>query len=372
MEVAEGSVRIEVPTETDGAAEAVGDGVFYNPTQRLNRDITVAVLRAYGEREPRASSYLDGMTASGIRAIRAARAGYAVTAVDTDPAATALAAANARRNDVAVDVRTADVNTVLHAGVFDVTDIDPFGSPIGHLDAAVVGTRNLLCVTATDTAPLCGAHQAAGIRRYAAVPQNTTYHREMGLRILVGAIVRTAARYDVAAVPILAHATRHYVRVYTELERSASAADEAVAALGWVEHCPECLFRTHAHGMVPAGHTRCPHCDSDQLLTAGPLHLERTTDPSFAAAVTAAVDPADATAAEAEQLLGQLAAELPRPTHYDQHRLCHRWTRSAPRMDPFLEALATAGFAVSRTHYGGTTFKTDADVAEIEAVTAGV
>ena len=372
MEVAEGCVRIEVPAETDGAAEAVGDGVFYNPTQRLNRDITVAVLQAYGTREPRASSYLDGMTASGIRAVRAARAGYAATAVDIDPDATALAAANAQRNDLEVDVRTADVNAVLHTDVFDVTDIDPFGSPVGYLDAAVVGTRNLLCVTATDTAPLCGAHQAAGIRRYGAVPQNTTYHREMGLRVLVGAIVRTAARYDVAAVPILAHATRHYVRVYTELDRSASAADRAVGALGWIDHCPECLFRTHTYGMVPDGRSRCPHCDSDQLLTAGPLFLGPTTEPAFAAAVAAAIDPTAVTADEAGRLLDQLASELPRPTHYDQHRLCHRWSRSAPPMTPFLEALAAAGFAVSRTHYGGTTFKTDASVAEIEAVTAGV
>jgi tRNA (guanine26-N2/guanine27-N2)-dimethyltransferase len=34
-------------------------------------------------------------------------------------------------------------------------------------------------------------------------------------------------------------------------------------------------------------------------------------------------------------------------------------------MDDFLEALRAAGHETSRTHFGGTTFKTDADVAEI-------
>jgi len=38
-------------------------------------------------------------------------------------------------------------------------------------------------------------------------------------------------------------------------------------------------------------------------------------------------------------------------------------------MDEFLESLSEAGYRASRTHYGGTTFKTDADVTEIrEAV----
>jgi tRNA (guanine26-N2/guanine27-N2)-dimethyltransferase len=36
-------------------------------------------------------------------------------------------------------------------------------------------------------------------------------------------------------------------------------------------------------------------------------------------------------------------------------------------MDEFLETLREAGYAASRTHYGGTTFKTDATRAEIGA-----
>jgi tRNA (guanine26-N2/guanine27-N2)-dimethyltransferase len=38
-------------------------------------------------------------------------------------------------------------------------------------------------------------------------------------------------------------------------------------------------------------------------------------------------------------------------------------------MEEFLGALRAAGYAASRTHYGGTTFKTDADVTEIRAAT---
>jgi tRNA (guanine26-N2/guanine27-N2)-dimethyltransferase len=38
-------------------------------------------------------------------------------------------------------------------------------------------------------------------------------------------------------------------------------------------------------------------------------------------------------------------------------------------MDEFLDALRDAGYSASRTHYGGTTLKTDADVTAIRETT---
>jgi tRNA (guanine26-N2/guanine27-N2)-dimethyltransferase len=38
-------------------------------------------------------------------------------------------------------------------------------------------------------------------------------------------------------------------------------------------------------------------------------------------------------------------------------------------MDDFLEKLRAAGYEASRAHYGGTTFKTDADVAAVREAT---
>ena len=76
------------------------------------------------------------------------------------------------------------------------------------------------------------------------------------------------------------------------------------------------------------------------------------------------------TAETARALCGTLAEELDTPTHYDQHRLCKRWSRGAEAMDTFIKKLRDAGFAASRTHYGGTTVKTNADVEEIREATA--
>ncbi|GGL28428.1 tRNA (guanine(10)-N(2))-dimethyltransferase [Halarchaeum grantii] len=367
MEVTEGAVTVDV---SEQSGEAIEDAVFFNPEQELNRDLTVAALRAYREREPRAETYLDAMAASGIRGVRAANDGWTATLVDRDPDAVALAEANLARNDCEGDVRHDDANAVLWdpQRAFDVVDLDPFGTPAPFLDAAFANTRDLVCVTATDTAPLCGAHLKSGIRKYQTVPRNTEYHAEVGVRVLLSAMARSAARFDVGITPVLTHATRHYVRTYVDLTHAASAANDAVDALGHVHHCPECLWRTHEYGLRADRPDACPNCDGTNLLTAGPLWLEATREDAFLERVRGQLSDDMATKETADGLLTDLREELDTPTHYDQHKLYGRWGEPAVGMDEFLGALRDAGHAASRTHYGGTTFKTDADVAEIRDV----
>ena len=366
MRVAEGGVEIAAPEQPEAGA---GDAVFFNPVQELNRDLTVAVLRAYREREDRATSYLDATAATGIRGVRAAADGWDVTCCDVDPDAVALCEANLKRNALEGSVVERDVNALLHEDVFDVVDLDPFGTPIPFADAAIQGTRDLLCVTATDTAPLCGAHFMPGVRRYSTVPRNTEYHAEMGVRVLLSALVRTAARYDVALRPLCTHATKHYVRTYLELEHSAGAANDAIEDLGYVHHCEHCLYREAESGLLPDAPDWCPECD-EGVQTAGPIWLGETADADFLARVADHVDEEFGTAETARDLLTTLGDELAVPTHYDQHRLCKRWGRSAGPMDDFIDALRAADHSASRTHYGGTTFKTTADVSAIRAATA--
>jgi tRNA (guanine26-N2/guanine27-N2)-dimethyltransferase len=370
MDVREGGLEVEVPDARDGMAEGAGDDVFYNPTQELNRDVTVATLRAYRDREPRAASYLDAMAASGIRGVRAAAEGFDVTCADVDEDAVDLARRNFARNDLEGTAVHRDANALMHESVFDVVDLDPFGTPVPFADAAFANTRDLVCVTATDTAPLCGAHQKSGIRKYGTVPQNTDYHPEMGLRVLLSAMVRTAARYDKAATPVLSHVSRHYARAYLELDDRATKADEAIERLGHVYHCEDCLHRDHEFGLVAHPPETCPVCESTRLLVAGPIWLGPVCDPDFARSVREEVTDDMGTARRARDMLDTVAAELDRPTHYDQHRLCKQWGRSAVSMDEFVAQLRDAGFEATRAHYSGTAFKTDATVEEIRAATA--
>ncbi len=371
MELTEGGLTIEVEQPRDGTSEGSGDGVFFNPTMELNRDITVAVLRAYQEREPRVSTYLDAMAASGIRGVRAANEGYDVTCCDIDSEAVDLARENLARNDLDGTAVERNVNAFLHESMFDVVDLDPFGTPIPFVDAAFANTRNLVCVTATDTAPLCGAHKQSGIRKYSTVPQNTDYHPEMGLRTLLSALIRTAARYDVAAQPICSHVSRHYARTYLELDHRATAADSLLEKLGFVHHCEDCLARRHEFGHHPQSVPEtCPACGSNRLLTAGPLWLGPVAEREFVSSVRRQLSAEMGTASRADRLLSTIETELDTPTHYDQHRLCKQWGVPANAMDEFIADLTDAGYEASQAHYSGTAFKTDATIEEIREAAA--
>ncbi|WP_323191007.1 tRNA (guanine(26)-N(2))-dimethyltransferase [Halostella sp. PRR32] len=366
MHVREGGVEIEVPEQE---SEGIDDAVFFNPVQELNRDLTVAVLRAFGDREERAETYLDAMAASGIRGVRAAAEGWDATLCDVDADAIDLCERNLAANDLDGTVVQRGANALMHDDVFDVVDIDPFGTPMPFADAAFANTRDLVCVTATDTAPLCGAHFDSGVRSYSAVPRNTEYHAEMGLRVLLSALARTAARYDTGVVPLFSHATNHYVRTYLELEHRATDANAAIDELGHVYHCEDCLYRETERGLIADPLDDCPNCGGERVVTAGPIWLGSVRDREFVADVRDAVSGDMGTAENARDLLETVEHELDQPTHYDQHRLCKEWGRPAAAMDDFLGKLRTAGYEASRAHYSGTAFKTDADVAAVREVT---
>ncbi|WP_306053591.1 tRNA (guanine(26)-N(2))-dimethyltransferase [Natronococcus wangiae] len=368
MRVSEGGIELEVPGEQ---TEGVEESVFYNPRQELNRDLTIATLRAYRERESRAASYLDAMTASGVRGVRAAADDWAVTCCDVDEEAVALARENLERNGCQATVEHRDVNALMHEDVFDVIDLDPYGTPMPFADAAFSNCRDLLCVTATDTAPLCGAHFNSGVRSYSAVPRNTDYHAEMGVRILLSALARSAARFDVGVEPLLTHATSHYVRTYLELEHKPTAADAAIDELGHLYHCEDCLHREADPGLIADPLEACPNCGGTRILAAGPVWLGSIRNREFVADVRERVPDSFGTAEKARDLCETLEAELDEPTHYDQHKLCRNWGLPANAMDDFLADLREAGHTASRAHYGGTTFKTDASVGEIREATAG-
>ena len=213
----------------------------------LNRDISVAAIAAYSEliasrkQLPLSDvTYVDALSASGIRGLRIAKeVGINVTLNDWSEEAYDLIKKNAELNQLTEKVRIClgNANVLLHKERYNIVDIDPFGSPTTYLDAACNSAINMLAVTATDTAPLCGAHLNSGIRKYDAVPLNIEYHSEMGVRILLGRIARDLARHEKAMNPLFCHATRHYVRAYLEVKKSAKNTDKCLKNIGFIAHC---------------------------------------------------------------------------------------------------------------------------------------
>lgn len=354
--IREGKVAIEM-----------GEKVFYNPRMELNRDITVACLTCL----PDVSSYIDAMAASGIRGIRVKKEvprEIDVTVNDWDAGAYELIGRNAEANGVEVNVTNRGANTLLSSTQYDFVDIDPFGTPSPYVDSVCRSAKRAMGVTATDTAPLCGAHLRAGMRRYGAFPVKTEYYPEIGLRVLLGKVAREQAKYDKAVRPLLCHATEHYVRLYLAVDHGVTHADRMVDQLGFILDCAHCHYREPLPGLAILPPDRCPNCGG-KIRIAGPLWLGPIKDDGFVSMVLNVVTTGEFGRKErAARLLETILHEIDVPTYYDQHRVCKGLRATPTTIEILLEALRSAGFQASRTHFSGIGFRTDAPVNAVKKI----
>ena len=376
----EGKTTVFISSDSGSTTDKAD--VFYNKEMELNRDITVAATLACAKRLHRFKSipfseikYCDALSASGIRGLRIANElRIATTLNDWDLSAYKQIIKNCdqlKREmnlNVNIKVHNKNANVLLNEEKFNIVDLDPFGSPTTFLNSAAFSTLNYLEVTATDTAPLCGAHLKSGIRKYASVPLNNEYHSEMGIRVLIGQVVREFAKHDKAINPILSHATRHYYRVYLEVLPGAKNADKAIDELGYINHCNACGHRSFEYGLAVRNHKKCPSCGTVPKI-AGPLWLGKLHESSFCSEVLESIDTLELnTKQKAKRLVELCKEELSNPTFYDQHIICKKLGISAQNMDILIDSLLKEGFQASRTHFTGTSFKTNAKMDQIKSI----
>ena len=116
--------------------------------------------------------------------------------------------------------QTTTVHAKLLKPQWDVIDLDPYGSAAPFLDAAVqaIESGGMLNVTCTDMAALGGSHPETCYGRYASMPiPSARYLQEAALRILLGMLATTAAKYGRTIKPILSVGMNFYIRVFVEV-----------------------------------------------------------------------------------------------------------------------------------------------------------
>ncbi|MCL7410719.1 MAG: tRNA (guanine(10)-N(2))-dimethyltransferase [Methanosarcinaceae archaeon] len=381
--IIEGTTEVLVPIPPEGVSFPPSAApVFYNPEMELNRDINVAATAAFVDRlilklqsqrdiQPIDITYVDALSASGIRGIRVANeVGISAVLNDWNEDSYDLIVKNIELNNLS-DTTTAshkDANVLLHEKRFNIVDLDPFGTPTPFLDAAARSAVHLLEVTATDTAPLCGAHLNSGIRKYAAVPLNNEYHSEMGVRILLGTIARELAKHEKAMIPLLSHATRHYIRTYVQVQKGAKRTDETLKEMGFISNCPECGFRISVFGLAVHIEKECPICNATTEI-AGPMWLGQLHEAKFCDEVLLKLENRPLkTKEKAIKIITLCRDEIDIPMFYDQHVICKRLGISASTIDSLIIALRENGYEASRTHFDGISFKTNAEITDIERI----
>ena len=371
-ELTEGTTRILVP------AQHLTKSMFYNPRMELCRDIDVASIAVFvsSSRDHAKLKYIDALAGTGVRGVRVANEvdSFDVSINDRSKPAFELINRNILLNGVE-DVATAsneNANVLLHRKHYDLVDVDPFGSPVPFLDAASRSVTKLLLVTATDTAPLCGAH-TGGLRNYGARPLNTEYHAEMGTRVLLGAVTRELGKYDKAIKPLLSYASAHFIRLIVQVEAGAKHADESVQRLGFIAHCFSCGHRFSYASCEDMLDMRmsitCELCGT-RMKIAGPLYLHPIADQQFCEQVHEELGNRTlGKQREAMKIVSTCSHELQDiPYFFEHHALCKALKIPPPPLEALLETLQANGFAASRTQFSDTGIKTDARIDELKAL----
>lgn len=364
VRVEEGSTRFFVPRQDTSSRFPPGTArVFYNRRMELNRDATVLFTSVM-----KPSGYLDAMGATGIRGLRiASECGVPVTINDHDPDACNLIRKNVAESGMDIEVTCRNVHALLAERRFDAVDLDPYGSPAPFIDSGIRGVRSCLMVTATDTAPLCGAHKRAGIRRYFAQPLNTEYHAETGLRILLAFVAREIVKYDRGLDPLFCFAREHYIRAHFRITQGASAADRTIGRIGYVHQCPRCPERVEQAGILPEP-IPCARCGI-RMVPIGPLWLGHIQEPAVISLMLNSIASLKIhTTRELSLLLELLSGELPLSCHYDYHRIAKHAKVSPRPIRDVIASLQAEGYAAGRAHYSGTALKTDAPLSALISV----
>ncbi|MDD5111032.1 MAG: tRNA (guanine(10)-N(2))-dimethyltransferase [Candidatus Altiarchaeota archaeon] len=354
--VFEGSTELRVPVVEKLTSR---NPVFYNPVMELSRDLSVAACRLL-----KPESYCDALAGSGARGIRIAKeAGVKEVCLnDLNRQACELMEENAKINGVNVSISNDNCNHYLSDRKFDFVDVDPFGPPVRYLDAAIraFGKRGFLGVAATDTSALCGTYPRACRRKYDATSLRTDYYDEMGLRILLGFIARTAVRYEHGMRVLFSHSTRHYFRAFVELDRGRVFVQPTQDAIVYVQHCFKCLERTY----VKLGALKEKCSCGGELSTAGPLWGGTFADAEFcgrlAGELEAGVFKTKKDAVSLVNMVGNEQAVL--KPYFNLHKICELKGVPSPTMEAVFKGLSEAGFNAARTHFEPVGLRTDADV----------
>lgn len=371
--VVEGKAKVIVPKQefflrSDGVYEPAWAPVFYNPVMEHNRSITVLLLTAlFNEGE---FFFIEPLAGTGVRSIRIAlEAGGMGIANDLEPLSyryiTRNIALNGLRN--VIEAYNCDANSLMNSirnngVVVDFIDLDPYGSPMPFIEEAAhsIGKGGVIAVTATDTATLNCNHPEACRRKYEAWCKRVDFSKEMGLRILVGSIVRASAAKDVALKPLIAYYKDYYYRAFFRADKSAGKADELLKNIGYIKYDKNTLNREYL-------------TDSEieeacgKHLVIGPLWISTLIDAGIIERAFTSISerrlPINERIAEfLRELLIEYDINTP---YYRLDKLCKVAEVNMPQRSRIIEALKELGYKASVTHFDSRGIRTNAPLNEI-------
>ncbi|MEM4460849.1 MAG: hypothetical protein QW038_00885 [Nanopusillaceae archaeon] len=248
--------------------------VFYNPLMKINRDFTIIILKSFYYVRNKKLDILDSMAASGIRSIRILKEIPEVVnhikIVDIKEEAIKNIKRNLLINNIKkenYEILKEDCRVVMYKEKFDYIDIDPFGSPIGFIQPAVLSLKNLglLGVTATDIAALSASKPTASLKKYGTRGYKTDFYLEFGIRVLAKYVIEEGIKFDVALIPVFAYYYKHHYRIFFIKSKKAADIKYLLENIKYIYYCKSCGYKSDSFDI-------CINCNR-KMDILGPIYV---------------------------------------------------------------------------------------------------
>jgi len=369
---------------TEGSARIIKEeNTFFNPAQRLNRDLSAEVIKACFA-DSKEIRILTAMSATGLRGIRYLKEIENSTLFFNDicPDAVETIKSNLVYNGIEdarvfkdsesirdysgrVNITRADCHVLMHRfhAFFDVIDIDPFGSCAEFVNSAFKAIKHngLICFTCTDKAALC-SNESKCYMKYSTRIKKVFCKSETPIRTLLSYISREFAKYDAKIIPVLSLSVDFYVRVIVKVHKGKGKSVITDNSQFYI--CNGCLNRVEV-AFGKAVSSTCDVC-SGEMKVYGPFWNKELHSEAVLEKMLSAVREEDN-----ERMVGILrlmAQELPTPFYYEIPECASALKIDCCKLVDVMNGLANAGYKSSLTHCEVNGFKTDAPMAEVVAL----
>lgn len=346
----EGSAAIKIPEHKISKKMPV----FYNPEMKLNRDISVQIIKYY-----KPKTILDLLAASGIRSIRFIKEAKAkdITINDLNPKAIKNIKQNLKLNKIKnknIKILNQDANLLLRSSKrFDYIDLDPFGSPITYLNSAVyaLNKNGILAVTATDLSSLSGSYPKTCKRRYNSLSLKNEFMHESAIRILIYAVQTIAFQHEKALIPILSYYQNHYIRIYFKNIGKVEKMNQIMNNHNYILYCKKCLNRKISN-LPLKQYCSC----KNKFDFIGPLYTGSLQDKKLLNYISKNLD---------DKLIKTLKQEIETVGFYNFHKICKAYKRQIPKFDKIIKKIKSKNYKISKTHFSPLGIKTDMPLREL-------
>ncbi|XP_014272646.1 TRMT1-like protein [Halyomorpha halys] len=152
---------------------------------------------------------------------------------------------NVANNSVTVEVTNKDPCIVLHERGYNFIYLNCTNDAANYFDAALrnISRDGVLVITAKDDCAFHGNNPDVALRRYGGRITRAQYYQELGIRLIITALARTAAKFNKAISVLCCVSYINTVTITVKVQKGPLLANKMLENIRLLKHCMVCQNR---------------------------------------------------------------------------------------------------------------------------------